>query len=125
MVEHFLNMVAMDLSMLLYDNHHLVLAAYNLHTISLTPHHTLLVLVSSKMKRIWKVNMNLLAELDRVCNKYKIKYHVCYGTLLGAVRHKGFIPWDDDIDVFIMRDDYNRLLKVAPAEIKTPFFSDT
>ena len=52
-----------------------------------------------------------LVYFDSVCRKYGLRYFLAYGTLLGAVRHKGFIPWDDDIDVFMFRDDYERLLE--------------
>lgn len=78
--------------------------------------------VSSKMKRIWKAELELLKLLDALCKKHGLKYYVVYGTLLGTVRHKGFIPWDDDIDVFMMRDDYMRLLQIAPGEISKPYF---
>lgn len=63
----------------------------------------------------------MLKLLDDIC-KYSLKYFVAYGTLLGAVRHKGFVPWDDDIDVFMLRDDYNKLARIAPAEIQSPYF---
>ena len=56
-----------------------------------------------------------LRVLDRVCKKYDIQYFLVYGSLLGAVRHKGFIPWDDDLDIGLMREDYEKLCKV-PAE---------
>lgn len=79
-------------------------------------------LVSSKMKRVWAAELNMLMLFDAVCKKYNLKYFVAYGTLLGTIRHKGFIPWDDDIDVFMMRDDYQKLLKVAPGEISEPYF---
>ena len=78
--------------------------------------------VSSKMKRIWAVELNILKIFDALCRKYGLKYYACYGTLLGAVRHQGFIPWDDDIDVFMMRDDYMKLLQIAPNEIAEPYF---
>lgn len=54
-----------------------------------------------------------MSELDRVCKKYNIKYYAAFGTLLGAVRNKGFIPWDDDIDVCMLRDDYAKFKEVA------------
>lgn len=81
--------------------------------------------VSSKMKEIWAVELDLLVEFDRVCNIYNIKYWASGGTLLGAVRHQGFIPWDDDIDVVMLRADFERLCKVAPVEFINPYFWQT
>ena len=71
-------------------------------------------LITEKMKKVWAVELDLLSELDRVCKKYNIKYYAAFGTLLGAIRDKGFIPWDDDIDVWLLRDEYERLKQVAP-----------
>ena len=78
--------------------------------------------VSSKTKKIWNIELDMLKLLDDICKKYSLKYFVAYGTLLGAVRHKGLVPWDDDIDVFMLRDDYNKLARIAPAEIQSPYF---
>ena len=60
--------------------------------------------------------LTILDELDRICKKHGLKYFLTAGTLLGAVRHKGFIPWDDDIDVAMPRDDYERLSKICTDE---------
>ena len=81
--------------------------------------------VTRKMKEVWAVELDLLVELDRVCKKYDIKYVADCGTLLGAIRHKGFIPWDDDIDVGMLRSEYERLCKIAPFEFKEPYFFQT
>ena len=63
------------------------------------------------MKRI---ELDIMIEIDRVCRENGISYVLMYGTLLGAHRHGGFIPWDDDIDICMYRDDYERFLEVFP-----------
>lgn len=63
------------------------------------------------------VYLELLRFIDNVCNKYNLEYLLAYGTLLGAVRHEGFIPWDDDCDIIMLREDYNKLIEVLPQEI--------
>ncbi len=81
--------------------------------------------VTPKLKKIWAVELDLLNELLRVCSKHDIKVQVSYGTLLGAVRHKGFIPWDDDLDVWMPREEYKKLLAVASSDFKDPYFLQT
>lgn len=78
--------------------------------------------VSELMKKVWYKEICILQEFDTFCKKHGLIYFVDYGTLLGAVRHKGFIPWDDDIDVSMPRPDYIRLLEIAPSEFKEPLF---
>lgn len=68
--------------------------------------------VSDKMKKIWSIQLRLLKTIERVCKEHNLQYYIIRGTLLGAVRHKGFIPWDDDIDIALMREDYNKLLNL-------------
>lgn len=82
-------------------------------------------LVTEERKKIWAISLDLLAQLDRVCKKYDLIYYVIAGTALGAVRHQGFIPWDDDIDVMMARSEYEKLCKMAPQEFKKPYFFQT
>ncbi len=79
-------------------------------------------LVTEKRKKVWAAGLRMLELFDTVCRKYDLKYFVYYGTLLGAVRHQGFVPWDDDIDVVMLREDYEKFQAVAPAEIQEPYF---
>ena len=61
--------------------------------------------------------LELLEVIDVICRKHQIPYWLSSGTLIGAARHKGFIPWDDDLDIEMLRSDYLRLLKVLPQEL--------
>ncbi|MEY8392139.1 hypothetical protein D3Z36_10095 [Lachnospiraceae bacterium] len=69
--------------------------------------------IKPMMKRVWAAQMEVLVRVDEVCRRNGIRYFANWGTLLGAVRHKGFIPWDDDIDISMIRTDYQKFCKVA------------
>ena len=73
--------------------------------------------VPSQMKRYWAAMLTVLEQIDKVCRNHGLKYFADYGTLMGAVRHGGFIPWDDDFDISMLREDYMVFLKVAEKEL--------
>jgi len=82
-------------------------------------------LVSAEMKKIWNVELDLMKHFVKFCHENGLKCWADGGTLLGAVRHKGFIPWDDDIDMVMLRADYDRMVKLAPQWFAPPYFLQT
>lgn len=74
---------------------------------------------------MWFAELQLLEKFIDVCNKHGLSYQLVGGSLLGAIRHKGFIPWDDDIDVGMLRPDYDRFVQLAKNELEAPFFLQT
>lgn len=76
--------------------------------------------ISDKMKKIWKVELQIYDEVARICKENHLTFYLVHGSLLGAVRHKGFIPWDDDLDIAMPRADYDRFLALAERELKEP-----
>ena len=73
--------------------------------------------IPTAVKQAWANTLDVLAEIDRICSKYNITYFADWGTILGAVRHGGFIPWDDDLDICMKRDDYVRFREAADREL--------
>ena len=74
------------------------------------------------LKKVWIKELEILEKVDAICKKNNIKYFADSGTLLGAVRHQGFIPWDDDIDLVMFRKDFNRFRRITKKEIPTNLF---
>ena len=74
--------------------------------------------VSEKRKKVWKVELDILEDFIGICQRHNLKYFLFAGSLLGAARHQGIIPWDDDIDVAMPREDYEQFLKIAPEELQ-------
>lgn len=77
-----------------------------------------------ELRAVQLAELYILKEIKRICNKHDIKYFLTGGTMLGAVRHKGFIPWDDDIDIAMVKEEYERFLQIAPYELGAEFFLD-
>lgn len=81
--------------------------------------------VTPQMKRLWAVELDMLQRFSEVCERHGLRWYAMGGTLLGAVRHGGFIPWDDDVDLIMPRADYDRLLQLGPQEFREPLFFQT
>lgn len=74
------------------------------------------------MNILQSTEYEMLIEIDRICKMNNIPYYLAYGSALGAVRHKGFIPWDDDIDIIMLRDDYKKFGKLVQKELRRDMF---
>lgn len=77
--------------------------------------------VLEMMKRAWAAQIEVLQIVIDICEKNQLQYFADWGTLLGAVRHQGFISWDDDIDICLKREDYNRLIEILPQQLPYGF----
>lgn len=78
--------------------------------------------VSSERRKVWEKELEMVKIFIDICEKHNLKYVASGGTLLGAVRHRGFIPWDDDIDLMMPRSDFEKFIEVAQAELSEKFF---
>ncbi len=81
--------------------------------------------VSEKLKKIWAIEIDLYLQFARICEQYEIKYQIFGGSLLGAIRHSGFIPWDDDLDVAMTREEFRKFISVAQGKLQYPYFLQT
>lgn len=77
------------------------------------------------LREVHEQLLDILVEFDRVCRLHDLKYTLAWGTMLGAVRHGGFIPWDGDVDVLMMRDQYDRFCEICEKELKEDYFFQT
>ena len=78
--------------------------------------------MDTKLRQLQLIELDILKEFVRICEKHSLQYYLIGGTLLGAVRHKGFIPWDDDIDVAMPRKDYEKFAVISKSELQPEYF---
>ena len=77
------------------------------------------------LKKVHEIQLEMALEVKRICEKHNIKYSIIAGTLLGAIRHNGFIPWDDDLDIGMLRSEYEKFIEVCKYELKDDYFLQT
>ena len=74
------------------------------------------------LRKVQLVQLEIAKEVRRVCEENGIQYFLCCGTLIGTIRHKGFIPWDDDLDIGMLRPEYEKFCRIAPKALKSEYF---
>lgn len=74
-------------------------------------------LVTEEVKRLWAAQLVMLKEIEKICDRNGLTYYAAWGTMLGAARHKGYVPWDDDLDICMKRSDYMKFLQIAEREL--------
>ena len=77
--------------------------------------------IPTAIKQSWAAGLDVLSEIDKICEKHSITYYADWGSYLGVVRHGGFVPWDDDLDICMRRDDYQKFREVADTELPGHF----
>lgn len=82
-------------------------------------------LVSENTKKVWWIQLDLIKQFDELCTKYGLRWFPAWGTLLGVVRHHGYIPWDDDVDIVMPRDDYEKFVRLGREEFTYPYYLQT
>lgn len=83
------------------------------------------MIYGDKLKKVQEIELDILKKVMQVCNENNIEYFILGGTLLGAVRHNGFIPWDDDIDIGMTRNNYNKFISIANENLADDLFLQT
>lgn len=81
--------------------------------------------VSEKKKKVWWILLDLMKVLDKICKENNLRWYPAWGTLLGVIRHKGFIPWDDDVDIVMPREDYEKFIVVCQSCLEEPYYLQT
>lgn len=81
--------------------------------------------VSERTKKVWWIQLDLIKKLDDLCRANHLRWFPIWGTLLGVVRHQGYVPWDDDVDIAMPRDDYERLIRICKDQLKYPYYLQT
>jgi len=79
----------------------------------------------SKLRQLQRIELRMLKVLDEICERHNLQYYLDWGTFLGAIRHGGFIPWDDDIDLAMYIDDYKKLIPILEKELPEDLFLQT
>lgn len=79
-------------------------------------------MTQEELRKVQMLQLEMAKEVKRICEKHQIQYFLDAGSMLGAVRHKGFIPWDDDLDIGFLREEYDRFLKIAPQELAGQYY---
>lgn len=79
-------------------------------------------MTAAELRKVQLLQLQMAKEVKRICEKHQIKYFLDAGSMLGAVRHHGFIPWDDDLDIGFLRDEYDKFLEVAPKELGSQYY---